>query len=78
MHRTQIYLDQTQYEMLRSRSRREGKSLAAVIREALDAHFGDPAARGAHDPFLKVIGIGKGDGAAVAENYQDYLYGEKN
>ena len=32
MHRTQIYLEDAQYEMLRARARREGRTLAAVIR----------------------------------------------
>ena len=77
MHRTQIYLEQGQYELLRARARREGKSLAAVIRDSVDAYIGGPAAKADRDPLRHVIGIGNGDGAAVAENYEDFLYGEK-
>jgi hypothetical protein len=77
VHRTQIYLEQNQYELLRARARREGKSLAAVIRDSVDAYIGGPVAKAARDPLQRVIGIGKGDGAAVAENYEDFLYGEK-
>jgi hypothetical protein len=77
VHRTQIYLEQNQYELLRARARREGKSLAAVIRDSVDAYIGGPVANSVRDPLQHVIGIGKGDGAAVAENYEDFLYGEK-
>jgi hypothetical protein len=36
--RTQIYLTEEQRERLDERARREGKSLAQVIREAVDIH----------------------------------------
>ncbi len=75
-HRTQIYLEQGQYELLRSRARREGKSLASLIREALDEYLGRKGPRGRLDPLRRVIGIGEGDGAAVAENVEDFLYGD--
>ena len=76
MHRTQIYLEEAHYQLLQSRARREGKSMAAVIRGMLDAHLG----RGtkSRDAFSQVIGIGKGDGSAVAENYENYLYAEES
>lgn len=77
MHRTQIYLEEAQYEMLRAKARREGKSLAAVIREILDAALGRaPRGSAGADPLDGVIGIAEGDGSAVAENVSDYLYGD--
>ena len=75
MRRTQIYLDDYQYEMLRSRARQKGKSMASIIREILDDYLrgtGNPS----RDPLLGVIGIGAGDGTAVAEHYEDFLYGK--
>ena len=78
MHRTQIYLEPSQYELLRARARRESKSLAAVIRDILDASLRGAGTRQVRDPLRAVIGIGKGDGSAVAENYEDFLYGEKD
>lgn len=78
MHRTQIYLEQSQYELLRTRARRESKSLAAVIRNILDAALQGAATLPVRDPLRAVTGIGKGDGSAVAENYEDFLYGEKD
>lgn len=76
MHRTQIYLEDGQYEMLRAQARREGKSLAAVIREILSEYLGGGQRRPSTDDFNAVIGIGEGDGSRVAENYEDYLYGD--
>lgn len=75
MHRTQVYLGEDQYEMLKTRARREGKTLASVIREILDAHL--KGAKPAEDPFDAVIGLAKGDGSAVAENHAEYLYGKR-
>ncbi len=75
MHRTQIYLEDGQYEMLRSRARREGKSMASVIRDILADYLSPKSAAGSKDPFRQVIGIGRGDGSPVAENFEDYLYG---
>jgi len=77
LHRTQVYLEDSQYQLLRSLARRNGKTLAAVLREILDAYLHAPAGAAGQDPFRRVIGIGKGDGSAVAENYEDYLYGEE-
>ncbi len=76
MHRTQIYLADDQYDRLRTRARRQGRTLAAVIREILDEHLAQAGTNpGAADPFDQVIGIATGDGQAVAENVADYLYG---
>jgi hypothetical protein len=77
MHRTQVYLEETHCQLLRARAKREGKSLAAVLREILDQHFSAADGGSVDDPFARVIGIGKGDGSTVAENYEDYLYGDK-
>jgi spermidine synthase len=77
LHRTQVYLEDNQYELLRSLARRKGKSLAAVLRDILDAYLKAPTGTAHSDPFRRVIGLGEGDGAAVAENYEDYLYGEE-
>lgn len=41
--RTQIYLTEHQRRRLDERQRREGKSLAAVVREAIDAYLTEPA-----------------------------------
>jgi hypothetical protein len=45
MHRTQITLTDRQYARLRDESSRTGRSLAALIRRALDEHY-DELSRG--------------------------------
>jgi plasmid stability protein len=35
MHRTQVFLEDDQYEMLHSQAKREGKSMGAKLREIL-------------------------------------------
>ena len=75
MHRTQVYLEDGQYQVLRTRARREGRTLASLIREIIDRHIEGKAL--GEDPFDAAIGIGKGDGSAVAENHAEYLYGDK-
>lgn len=39
-HRTQITLDDDQYERLRAESRRTGRGLAELVRRALDRTYG--------------------------------------
>ena len=39
MHRTQIYLEDSQYRLLKEKARRQGTSLAAVIRLILEEHL---------------------------------------
>jgi hypothetical protein len=41
--RTQIYLTERQRKALDAQRRREGKTLAAVVRDAIDAYIGVPA-----------------------------------
>jgi hypothetical protein len=41
--RTQIYLTEQQRKALDARRRRERKTLAAVVRDAIDAYIGTPA-----------------------------------
>lgn len=78
IHRTQIYLEKTQYQLLQARARREGRSMAALIRNILDEHLTGKASNPRQDPLRRAIGMGKGDGSAVAENCDDFLYGDKS
>ena len=73
--RTQIYLEESQHRALQQRARREGKSLAALIRECVATYLYPSAPPANADPLSAVIGVGKGDGACIAERVDDYLYG---
>lgn len=73
MHRTQILLDQTQYDFLMGEAHRCGSSMAAVIRRLVSERM----ARGtpADDALDSIIGIA-GDGGAVREaDHDKIIYG---
>jgi hypothetical protein len=76
VRRTQIYLDERADEQLRQRAVAEGRSAAAVIREALDAYLTRtlPAARGT-DPIRAMAGSLRGLPADAAAEHDRDLYG---
>lgn len=75
-HRTQLYLDDSQYRWLKQRAGGSG-SIAAVVRELIDAErarLADPAA----DPLLRFLveeAPGKGREATSVETLDRDLYG---
>lgn len=76
-HRTQLYLDESRYQFLSQWARKKGSSIAQAVRELIDEKMkaaAQPQKR--KDPFWKTVGLGSGDGSAVAENYEDFLYGK--
>ena len=77
--RTQIYLPGKTHRALKERARRQRKSMASVVREALTEYLVEPQAEPydvANDPILKLAGSIQGDPATdVAENHDYYLYG---
>lgn len=74
MHRTQISLEQEQYQLLGAEARRKGISLSALIRNLVDEYFGSDRAP-EQDPLEAVIGIGSGTGGSVGREHNRYLYG---
>lgn len=73
-HRTQISLEPWQYEILMEQSRKTRKSLARIIREMIAEKFaGNETDRG-KDPIMGIIGMGSGDGTAMARNHDAVLY----
>lgn len=82
MIRTQISFDEEQYAKLQARARAEGVSMAALVRDAVDAKLGaeDQVRRRVVRRALSVIGIARGGQAAnVSEDHDRYLdeaYGE--
>ena len=76
MHRTQILLETHQYERLTLEARKNGISLAALIRRLVEQHISsapEPA-----DPLDELEGIGQGDGSAIGRYHNRHLYGEKS
>ena len=65
-HRTQITLEDAQYERLRAESRQSGLGLAELVRRAIDQVYNNPGA----DEFLRALddsfGAWKDNGEAEA------------
>jgi len=76
MRRTQILLEETQYETLKQRASKEGKSMGGLIRElietALDSSADDKHEAGASLRDLK--GIFRQEGTR-GRDHDAYLYG---
>ncbi len=76
-HRTQISLEDWQYQTLRDISRRTRKSLSGVIRDLLTEKFTRQAGRKMTDPIQGIVAMGAGDGAPAAREHDAFLYGKK-
>lgn len=75
---TNIRLLPERFEQLKLQARRERKTVAQLVREAVDTLLG--YSNGAapvldSDPFWKVIGLGDGRESDSAEEHDHYLYG---
>ena len=77
VHRTQLHLDEDRYRYLSLKAKSEGKSIAQVVRDLIDAARSKSSSEWMKDPIWNMVGAFEGDGSAVAENHKDYLYGDK-
>jgi hypothetical protein len=76
-HRTQISLEDWQYNMLIEMSRKTKKSLSSIIRDLLAEKFSKLPSDKKQDPLFELVGIGSGDGSPVAREHDRYLYSKK-
>jgi len=76
-HRTQISIEDWQYQMLLDISRKTKKSLSSIIRDLLTEKLSVKPPKKNNDPVFDLIGIGHGDGSSVAREHDLYLYGKK-
>lgn len=74
MQRTQLNLDDWQYEALRSRADREGRSMSDVVREALAEYLVDEVGEGANR-LTDLCGIAD-DPSSAGRDHDRFLYGE--
>lgn len=75
-HKTQIYLSRQQHRRLVRRARLEGRSMAAVVRDAVDRYLHDASVAGSwqNDSLSALAGMTEGrpdDSASI----DDVLYG---
>lgn len=73
MQRTQILLDDWQYEALKARAQREGRSMSELLRQILDANLGKSASRTPRLADIRAIGE---DHAARGRDHDRVLYGK--
>ena len=74
MHRTQISLEESQYERLMQEARQLGISLSELLRRMIDTRF--EKAPPPENPLSAIEGIGEGDGQPVGREHNTYLYGK--
>lgn len=74
MHRTQLLIEDWQYESLRARAEREGRSLSDLVREILDSVLTSPAQHRRHR-LSDIEGIGE-DSGAYGDDHDRHLYGD--
>ena len=76
-HRTQISLEDWQYQVLLDLSRKAKKSLSALIREMITEKFAATSGEPGSDPVFGVVGIGSSGRKKTARNHDTVLYGKK-
>lgn len=74
MQRIQILLDDWQYEALKARAQREGRSMSELLRQILDVHLGKSTARTARLADIRAVGE---DGTARGRDHDHFLYGKR-
>lgn len=77
MHRTQISLEDHQYDGLMQEVRRRRISLSALIRQLAAEYLQQQKVGQEKDPLKKLAGIAEGSGEAVGRNHNQYLYGKR-
>ena len=73
MHRTQISLEDQQYENLVVESRRRHISLSALIRQLVSDYF-EKKPIPQTNPLKQLAGIGEGTGQSVGREHNRFLY----
>ncbi len=77
-HRTQLYLDDSQFHFLKDLARTENRSIASIIRDWInERRKGRSIQNYAKDPFFKMRGLFSSKTPNLAANFDDYLYGDK-
>ena len=77
MVRTQIYLEKEQYQHLKQLSKSSEKTMAALIREAIDCYLiqeQSPQMLSAQDPIFDLIGMFESDSSDGSRHRDTYLY----
>lgn len=73
MKRTQIILQERQYQELREIAGRKKQSVSSIIREMIDDKL-NQFRISSKDPLFDIVGMVEGKGEAISENVDKRLY----
>jgi plasmid stability protein len=73
MHRTQLMLEEWQYEALKARAERSGRSISDIVREILDSHLAP--SRTKEDPLFAMESLFD-DAQVSGAEHDGVLYGK--
>jgi predicted DNA-binding protein len=74
--RTQVYFPKEVYRRIEKKARKESKSSAAVIREAVERYLEEERdIDWENDPIFKLAGIFASEEGDLSVNHDHYLYG---
>jgi hypothetical protein len=76
-HRTQISLDDWQYQVLLDLSSKTKKSLSALIREMITEKLAPKAGVAENDPIYSIVGIGGSGLKHTTRDHDAVLYEKK-
>lgn len=77
-HRTQLYLEDSQYHFLKDLARSQKRSIAQIIRNWIEEKKRKGALKKYEkDPFFKIRGLFSSGNPDIARNFDSYLYGRK-
>jgi metal-responsive CopG/Arc/MetJ family transcriptional regulator len=79
LHRTQISIEDWQFQTLTEISKKTKKSMSSIIREMLSEKFLNKRMDKKDiekDAISELLGIGAGSGLPVAKEHDKYLYGK--
>ena len=76
MHRSQILLEEWQYQYLTDESRRSGESISAIVRRWITERIEEQHQQAiSEDPFFEIIGICSGEpGNTVGQDHDKVIY----
>ena len=77
LHRTQVLLEDWQYQYLRQLSSKTNRSVSSILQEWVAESIRSRTQESTwQDPFFDIIGMVSGDGKPVGREHDRYLYGD--
>jgi hypothetical protein len=78
-HRLQIYLPERDYRQLKARAKKEGRSIANMVREGVAMYLARTPGQALEEGYRrleKLSGAFRDDGAGAAEKHDEFLGSE--